>query len=70
MSKDKVALNDELLDKVSGGQSLGGSAEGPVCPYCGYPGPHAARLNYERVGNEITLGNTEVYCGQCNAKLQ
>ena len=31
--KDKVAINDDLLDKVAGGFS--GNFGDPTCPYCG-----------------------------------
>ncbi len=68
-NKEKIKLDLDLLDEVGGGSQMIGSCTGPVCPNCGFDGEHKAVLNYEREGNTITLGETEVYCGNCNAKL-
>ena len=35
--KKKVALNDELLDKVAGGTSAEDMFGHRTCPYCGQP---------------------------------
>ncbi len=68
------ALADDELDAVSGGTEgyVGGSATGVTCsdPNCQYAGPHIARQYYDRVGNEITLGRVEVFCGKCGKRLQ
>ncbi len=60
-------LNDELLDQVSGGESLWGSATGAACTQCGFKGPHQAEIIYTRVDNVITYQNTVIHCGNCGA---
>ena len=63
----KVELDDDLLDQVSGGDSLWASATGITCPFCGYDGQHKAELEYERTENMTTIGPTKaIYCGSCN----
>ena len=42
--KGKIELDDELLDKVTGGESLWGSATGTACPNCGFSGTHKVEV--------------------------
>lgn len=65
----KVKLDDDLLDKVSGGDSLWGTATGITCTQCGFEGPHNAEIKYDRVDNVITYRDTVVHCGRCGAIL-
>ena len=67
---EKFKLDMDMLDNVAGGAQTVGSCTGPVCPECGFAGEHKAVLNYEREGNTITVGATEVYCGKCNYKIK
>ena len=46
--KEKVALNDELLDKVAGGTDW----KGTTCPKCGNA-PKIASLDYNEAGQRI-----------------
>ena len=61
--KGKIELDDELLDKVTGGESLWGSATGTTCPNCNFSGTH--KVEVPVVNGSIMLGQAIVYCGNC-----
>ncbi|MCR5090458.1 MAG: hypothetical protein K6C08_13220 [Oscillospiraceae bacterium] len=69
-NKDKVKLNDELLDQVSGGDSISGMTDnGGTCPSCGYGGPHQCTITYDMVDGKWTY-KTVILCGSCGAQIQ
>ncbi len=58
--KDKAALNDVLLDKVSGGAGSGSDEDSGKCGLCGTQGQLTC------LEKNMTTGYARYHCDACN----